>query len=89
MMKSEKIAALLRELAVALEAIADEEVKPKTDEKYTFEEVRTALSAKSGAGFTAQVRELLNKHCGARLSEVPESEYPELMKEVQEIGSTQ
>lgn len=66
-----------------------EEKKEEPEKKYTFEEVRKALAAKSSAGFTNQVRELLQKHGASKLSEIEEGEYAALMEEVQDIGSTQ
>lgn len=63
---------------------------PKAEEKkYTMEDVRKALAEKSGAGFTDQVRELLQKHGASKLSGIKEEEYGAIMKEVQEIGSAQ
>ena len=60
----------------------------KTEPKKTIslEEVRKVLSEKSGAGFTAQVRELLQKHGGSKLSEIKEEEYAGLLADVKEIG---
>lgn len=56
------------------------------EKKYTFEEVRKAMSAKSGAGFTAQVRALLEKYGATRLSEIKEEDYAALMADVEEIS---
>lgn len=56
------------------------------EKKYTREDVRKALAAKSTAGFTAQVRELLKKHGATKLSSIEESEYAAIMREVEEIG---
>ena len=65
-----------------------EEPKAKK-EKYTMEDVRKALAAKSGAGFTAEVRELLQRHGGSKLSAIDTAEYAAIMEEVQHIGSAQ
>lgn len=66
------------------EAKAEKAAEP--EKKYTMEDVRKVLAAKSGEGFTAEVRALLEKHGGAKLSKVPESEYAAIMEEVKEIG---
>lgn len=72
------------------EEVKQEEAPAKTEEKkYTLEDVRKALAEKSGAGFTAEVRELLQKHGASKLSGIKESEYAAIMEEVQTIGSTQ
>lgn len=73
-------------------AAAEKKEEPKAAEpvkKYTLEDVRKALAAKSGAGFTAEVRELLQKHGGNKLSAINEAEYASIMEEVQTIGGTQ
>lgn len=53
---------------------------------YTFADVRKAFSAKSHAGYTAQVRELIGKYGADRLSDVKESDYPSLMADLEVIG---
>lgn len=66
-----------------------EEKKPETkaepEKKYTLEDVRKVLAAKAGAGFTAEVRALLEKHGGAKLSKIQESEYEAIINEAKEI----
>ena len=53
---------------------------------YTFVDVRKAFSAKSHAGYTAQVRELIGKYGAERLSDVKETDYPALMADLEVIG---
>lgn len=65
-----------------------EEKKPD-EPKYTLADVRKVLAAKSGAGYTDDVRELLKKYGASRLSAVSEDDYPALMKEAEEIGTAQ
>lgn len=48
----------------------------------TIEQVRAVLSELSRAGKTAQVKELLKKHGGDKLSAVDPAEYPALLREV-------
>ena len=97
------VANLLKDLTMAVVAIAEEfgEVKVETSrepaeekkeepvKKYTMEDVRKALAEKSGAGFTDEVRMLLQKHGASKLSGIKESEYETIMEEVQTIGITQ
>ena len=75
----------VEEKAVA-ETKAEAKKEPEPGKKYSMEDVRAALAEKSGAGFTAEVRTLLEKHGGAKLSKIPESEYAAIMEEVKEIG---
>ena len=60
-----------------------EEKKP--EKKISLEEVRKVLTEKSGAGHTAQVKALLVKHGGNKLSDIPEEEYEGLLNDVKEI----
>lgn len=53
---------------------------------YTFADVRKAFSAKSHAGYTAQVKELISKYGANRLSDVKEKDYPALMADLEVIG---
>ena len=53
---------------------------------YTFTDVRKAFSAKSHAGFTAQVKELIGKYGAERLSDVREEDYAALMADLEVIG---
>lgn len=95
------VANLLKDLTIAVVAVAEEfgevkvveaktpaEEKPKEApaKKYSMEDVRKVLAEKSGAGFTAEVRALLEKHGGAKLSAIAEAEYAAIMEEAKEIG---
>ena len=94
------VANLLKDLTMAVVAVAEEfgevkvvekepEEQPKAAEpvkKYSMEDVRKVLAEKSSAGFTAEVRALLEKHGGTKLSAISEAEYPAIMKEAKEIG---
>ena len=94
------VANLLKDLTMAVVAVVEEfgevkvdekapEEQPKTEEpvkKYSMEDVRKVLAEKSSAGFTAEVRALLEKHGGTKLSAIAEAEYPAIMEEAKEIG---
>ena len=61
---------------------------PAPDEKLiTLEAVRAVLAEKSRAGYTAKVRELLEKHGAAKLSEIDPAEYPALLAEAEVLGN--
>ena len=63
-------------------------VTPATsDDQLTLEAVRAVLAEKSRAGFTNQVRELLEKHGATRLSDISPTEYPALMAEAEVLGN--
>lgn len=60
--------------------------KKEPAKTYTFADVRKAFSAKSHAGYTAEVKELINKYSADRLSDVKEADYPALMADLEVIG---
>ena len=51
-------------------------------------DVRKALADKSAAGFTADVRSLLEKHGSTKLSTIDPAEYPAMMEELKKIGES-
>ena len=52
-----------------------------------FEDVRAILADKSREGFTAQIRELLQKHGANKLSDVDPAHYMALIKEVEGLSN--
>ena len=67
-------------------ALPDKTVPVPTQDvakKYTLEEVRAILSAKSKGGFREQVREMILKRGVDNLTKLDPSEYPSLVKEVE------
>lgn len=59
----------------------EESIKP-----ITLEAVRSVLAEKSRAGFTAEVRVLLEKHGAAKLSEIDPAKYVALMADAEVLG---
>ncbi|MEN8493450.1 DNA ligase [Dehalococcoides sp. THU3] len=53
----------------------------------TLESVRAVLAEKSRAGHTAKVRELLEKHGAAKLSEIAPDKYADLLAEAEVLGN--
>ena len=53
----------------------------------TLEQVRAVLSEKSRAGYTAKVRELLQKYGASKLSQVDPSNYEALLRDAEVIGN--
>ena len=62
------------------------ESKP-TSKPLTLEDVRAVLAEKSRNGHTAKVRELLEKHGAAKLSEIDPQKYAALLAEVEVLGN--
>jgi hypothetical protein len=68
-------------------AVPEEQpAKEEPAKTYTFSDVRKAFSAKSHAGYTVQVKELISKYGADRLSDVKEEDYPALMADLEVIG---
>ena len=57
--------------------------KPKP---VTLEQVRAVLAEKSRRGYTAKVRELLQKHGASKLSEIDPAQFEALLSEAAAIG---
>lgn len=63
------------------------EPQPAPKPTVTIEQVRAVLSELSRAGKTAQVKELLKKHGGDKLSAVDPTEYLALLEEAGELNA--
>lgn len=61
--------------------------KPKKEKVYALEDVRGVLAEKSQNGLTAEVKELITKFGGNKLSDINPSKYAELIKEAEELGN--
>ena len=78
------------ESLTALFSASDAEPKSPPSEKtkpITLEQVRAVLAEKSRDGHTALVRELLEKHGAAKLSEIDPKEYAALLAEAEVLGN--
>lgn len=78
---------LLKKMSV--EGISE---KPKAEPKKelkecSFEELRALLATKSRAGFTDEVKALINKFGGSKLSDIDESKYQSLYAEAERINN--
>ncbi len=62
------------------------ESKP-TSKPLTLEDVRAVLAEKSRNGHTAKVRELIEKHGAAKLSEIDPQKYAALLTEAEVLGN--
>lgn len=51
-----------------------------------LEDVRAVLAAKSRDGYGVQVRDLIAKHGGCKLSDISPSEYEAMLKEAEAFG---
>lgn len=56
------------------------------EKKYTLEEVRAILSAKSKAGFREEVKALITKHGSDNLTKLDPNEYIPLVQEVEALS---
>ena len=68
------------------ESSVQPESKP-TSKPLTLEDVRAVLAEKSRNGHTAKVRELLEKHGAAKLSEIDPKNYAALLAEAEVLGN--
>ena len=89
----------LRDTASSINRIADEltdlfsysnrvpEVAPAPEKKLSLEEVRAILAEKSRDGFTAQIRDLLQKYGASRLSEIDPANFKALVADAEVLGN--
>lgn len=52
---------------------------------YSFEDVRKAFAEKSRMGYTEQVKALISRYGADKLSAVKETDYPELMTDLEAL----
>ncbi|WP_027625317.1 hypothetical protein [Clostridium lundense] len=93
----------MRSLADSVQAVADamasnepveakepttpvKEPAPKKKE-IALEEVRAKLAEKSQVGLTSQVREIIQKYGGSKLSEVDPKHYADILKDAEVLGN--
>lgn len=74
--------------AVPVAQIHAKATRPKKEETkvYELEDVRAVFAEKSQNGFTAEVKALISKYGGNRLSDIDPSKYAEIIKEVEVLG---
>ena len=89
----------LRDTASSINRIADEltdlfsysnrvpEVAPTPEKALSLEEVRAILAEKSRDGFTAQIRDLLQKYGASKLSEIDPANYKALVADAEVLGN--
>ena len=75
----------LRDIASSINEIANWLTAP--EKTYSLEEVRAILAEKSRDGFTAQIRDLLQKYGATKLSEVDPTRYRGLVADVEVLGN--
>ena len=76
----------LRTAAQLINEVA-EELGKSEENPVSFTDVRTILADKAGKGFVNEVKELIKKHNASKLSDIPESEYADVVKEAEGIGN--
>lgn len=89
----------LRDTASSINRIADEltdlfsysnrdpEVAPAPEKTLSLEEVRAILAEKSRDGFTAQIRDLLQKYGASKLSEIDPANFKALVADAEVLGN--
>jgi len=66
---------------------AAEETAAEPKKEITLETVRTVLAEKSRAGYTAEVKSLINKYGADKLSDVNPEQYSALLADAEVIGN--
>lgn len=63
------------------------QIPEKGEKAYTLEDVRGVLAEKSQNGFTAEVKALISKFGGTKLSDIDPGKYEEIIKNAEAIGN--
>lgn len=63
------------------------QIPEKAEKTYTLEDVRGILAEKSQNGFTAEIKALISKFGGNRLSDIDPDKYEEVIKNAEAIGN--
>lgn len=94
-----EIVSALRDTASSINRIADDltdlfsysnrtpEVVPAPEKALSLEEVRAILAEKSRDGFTAQIRDLLQKYGASKLSNIDPANYKALVADAEVLGN--
>jgi hypothetical protein len=69
------------------EPVSKKSEKPKKKKEITLEEVRAKLAEKSQAGLTAEVREIIKKYGGSKLSEIAPENYVDILKDAEVLSN--
>lgn len=77
---------LSEEKPKAIEAKKAEPVK-KAEPEITLEQVRSVLAQKSQAGFTAEVRAIIQKYGASRLSEINPKDFKAVLADAEVLGN--
>ena len=75
----------LRTAAESINAVADLLTEMFSEPKPSLETVRAVLADKSRAGHTAEIRALLEKYGGTKLSQIDPANYNALLKDAEVI----
>lgn len=67
------------------EELPKEEKVKQSEKTYEVEDVRKILADKSRLGYTAKIRELLEKYGAKKLSEIDSSKYKDLVADVEKL----
>ena len=73
----------LRTAAESIKAVADLLTEMFSEPKPSLETVRAVLADKSRAGHTAEIRALLEKYGGTKLSQIDPANYNALLKDAE------
>lgn len=80
---ADSISAVCSAVSEGMNASESVTVQEETKEEASFEKVRGVLAQKSHEGHTREVRELIHRYGGARLSDIDPSHYPDIIRDAE------
>ena len=82
-----KLADHIEMLGTTEEVETNEASKDEKEPTIPFEKVRKLLAEKSQAGYTDEVKELINKYGATKLSGISPEHYEEVVREAEVLGN--
>lgn len=91
MSAKEDLLARLKDIASSIneviENLEDNESSSKAEPEVTLEQLRGVMAAKARIGYANDLRTIINKYGGEKLSDISKDNYNALLKEVEAIGN--
>ena len=79
------VASVAKEKTKVKKAVATKKEPEKKERPHSLEEVRAVLASLSQAGKQAQVKSLITSFGAKKLSDIPDTQYPEVLEKASEL----
>lgn len=91
MSAKEDLLARLKDIASSIneviENLEDNESSDRSEPEITLEQIRGVMASKAQNGYANDLRKIISKYGGKKLSDISKERYPALLKDVEAIGN--